>query len=245
MIVTVSTFRRLALPLVAAALLSACAPTFEARVARFSSLPTPPAKTFYVEPANQANVGGLEFAQYAGLVKQRMLANGFTEVAAQPQADVTVQLDYHVGPPRERIQSRPGFGMGGWGGGWGGGGWGGGGWGGSWGGGGWGWNPYWGGGGWGGGWGGGGWGGGWGAPEVYSVTEYTTTMAMKMFRNADKVSLFEGRADTSSRTGNLPALMPNLVRAMFTDFPGVNGTTVRVRFNPNDPASQASINPVR
>ena len=235
------TIGRLALPLAAAALLAACAPTFEARVARFSALPTPPAKTFFVEPANQAYAGGLEFGAYANLVKKEMLANGFTEVAAPGNADVTVMLDYAVGPPRERLQTRPAINMG-WGGGWGGG-WGAPGWGG----GGWGWHPYWGpgwGGGWGGAWGGG-WNGGWNQTEVYSVTEFNTTMAMKMVRNADKAPLFEGRAETTSRTNNLPALMPNLVRAMFTRFPGTNGQTVRVRFNPNDPASQPSVNVVR
>lgn len=230
---------RLVLPVAAAAMLAACAPSFEARVARFSSLPTAPARTFYVEPANPAYVGGLEFASYANLVRREMLANGFSEGATPAGSDVTVMLDYAVGPPRERIQSRPSL-NGGWG--WGGGGWGGGGWGGAgWGGGGWGWNPYWGGG----GWGGGGWGGGWNQTEIYSVTEFTTTMAVKMVRNADKVPLFEGRADTTSRSNNLPALMPSLVRSMFTRFPGTNGETVRVRFNPSDPASPSSVSAVR
>ena len=129
------TMGRLALPLAAAALLSACAPTFEARVARFSALPTPPAKTFYVEPANQANAGGLEFATYASLIKQQMIANGFSEVTSQGSADVTVMLDYGVGAPQQRIQTRPAVNAG-WGGGWGGG-WGNPGWGGA----GWGWHP--------------------------------------------------------------------------------------------------------
>ena len=212
------TLGRLALPLAAAALLAACAPTFEARVARFSALPTPPAKTFYVEPANAAYVGGLEFAAYANLVKQQMLANGFSEVVTPGAAEVTVLLDYVVGPPRERIQTRPAANIG-WGGGWGGGGWGG-------------------------GWGGG-FNGGWNQQEIYSVTEFNTVMAIKMLRTADKQAMFEGRAETNSRTNNLPALMPNLVRAMFTRFPGTNGEVVRVRFNPNDPSSQPSVNTVR
>jgi hypothetical protein len=233
---TRATLSKLALPLAAAALLSACAPTFEARVARFSALPTPPAKTFYVEPANQAYVGGLEFATYANLVKKQMLANGFTEVASPGSSDVTVLLDYTVGQPQQRIQTRPATNVG-WGGGWGAPGWGGPGWG---------WHPYWGpawGAGWGGAWGGG-W-GGWGQQEIYSVTEYTTVMAIKMIRTADKLSLFEGRADTTGRSGNLPAVMPNLVRAMFTQFPGTNGEAVRVRFNPNDPASVPRVDRVR
>ena len=243
--------RRIALPLLAATLLAGCAPTFEARVARFSAMPAAAVRTFYVEPANQANVGGLEFGSYASLVKQQMIANGFTEVGSAGASDVTVLLDYSVGAPQQRIQSRPG-GFGGWGGGFGGFGGGFGGFGGGFGGygGGWGWNPYWGGGGWGngfGGWGGGfgGWGGGFGGTEVYSVTEYTTVVAVKMVRTADKQSLFEGRADTTSRSSNLPTLMPNLVRAMFTGFPGTNGQTVRVRFNPNNAAVAPTVTPLR
>jgi hypothetical protein len=224
---------RLALPLMAAAVLAGCAPTFEARVARFSALPTPPAKTFYVEPSNQAYVGGLEFATYANLVKKQMLANGFTEVATQGAADVTVLLDYGVGAPQQRIQTRPSTSVG-WGGGWGAPGWGSPGWG---------WHPYW-GPGWGGGWGGA-WGGGWSQPEIYSVTEFTTVMAMKMYRTADKANLFEGRAETTGRSNNLPVVMPNLVRAMFTQFPGTNGEAVRVRFTPNDPASPPRVSPAQ
>ena len=77
------------------------------------------------------------------------------------------------------------------------------------------------------------------------MTEFNTVMAIKMLRTADKQSMFEGRAETTSRTNNLPTLMPNLVRAMFTRFPGTNGEVVRVRFNPNDPSSQPSVSTVR
>jgi hypothetical protein len=218
-------------PMAALALLAGCAPTFEARVARFSALPAEHQKTFVIEARNPDNVGGLEFATYANLVRQQMIANGFAEAPSPEAATVKVLLDYGVGAPREQIQTRPGVG-------WGGAGWGGPGWGG----GAWGWNPYW-GGGWGAGWGGGwgGWGGGWGAPEVYSVTRFPVTMALKIVRNADKANLFEGRAETTASNNNLTSLMPNLVRAMFTDFPGKSGQTVRVRFNPNRPDQPASV----
>nr|WP_310522142.1 DUF4136 domain-containing protein [Polymorphobacter sp.] len=224
---------RAILPLTVAALLAGCAPTFEARVARFSSLPTPPAKSFIIEPGDPAKVGGLEFATYANLVRKQMLANGFTEAASPGQAEVTVQFDYNVGPPRERIQTRPGTNMG-WNGGWGAPGWGGPGWG---------WNPYW-GAGWGGGAWGGGWGGGWSQPEVYSVTQFNSQVAMKMYRNVDKASVFEGRAETVSSSNNLTQLVPNLVIAMFTKFPGNSGETVRVRFNPNRPDQPGTVRPI-
>ena len=230
----IRTISRAVLPLAGLALLAGCAPTFEARVARFNSLPAPPAKTFVIEPGDPAKIGGLEFATYANLVRTQMLANGFTEAASPAQAEVTVQFDYNVGPPRERIQTRPGTASA-WGPGWGPG---------------WGWHPYW-GAGWGGGWNngwnngwGGAWGGGWSQPEVYSVTQFNSQVAMKMYRNADKASVFEGRAETVSTSNNLTRLVPNLVIAMFTKFPGNSGETVRVRFNPERPDQPASVRPI-
>lgn len=234
MVATRRSLSRALLPLAGLALLAGCAPTFEARVARFTVLPAEPSKTFVIEARNPDNAGGLEFATYANLVRQQLIANGFAEAGSPAQATVTVLMDYGIGIPQQQIQTRPGTSWnGGFYGGWGRPGWGG-----------WGWNPYWGGAGWGGGWGGAGWGGGWGAPEVYSVTRYPATMAMKMVRSADKASLFEGRAETISTSNNLPALMPSLVRAMFTQFPGQSGQTVRVRFNPNRPDQPASVNVV-
>ncbi|WP_310475085.1 DUF4136 domain-containing protein [Sandarakinorhabdus sp.] len=228
---------RLALPLVAALALSACAAPFEARVARFQQLPPPSGTSFVIEPRDKENAGGLEFATYANLVRQKLVAAGFQEAANADAAALTVQLDYHVSAPREKVQSRPAIG---WGGGFGPG---------------FGWGPYWGGfgggfGGWGGGFGGGfgGWGGGWGGGwnnDVYSVTNYNTVVAMRINRNADKKSVFEGRAETVSNSNNLTRLVPNLVTAIFTNFPGNSGETVRVRFDPSKPDVAPTVKPVR
>ena len=222
---------RAILPLATLALLAGCAPSFEARVARFSALPPEATKSFAIEARNPADAGGLEFATYANLVRKELLTNGFVEAASPAQANVVVLMDYGMGTPQTQIQTRPGTSFNaGWGGGWGrygGPGWGG-----------WGWNPYW-----GGGWGAG-WGGGWSQPEVYSVTRFPASFAMKMVRNQDKVSLFEGRAETLSTNSNLTVLMPSLVRAMFTQFPGTSGQTVRVTFNPTRPDQPANVRPV-
>ena len=236
-----SAFRKALLPLAALAVLAGCAPTFEARVARFSSLPAPTGQSFAIEARDADKTGGLEFATYANLVRQRLLATGFVEAATPAQASLRVLLDYSVGPPRERIETRPGTGWGGWGGGYGPG-WGG--YGGRYGwsgyGPGWRWNPYWGGGfgGWGGGF------GGWNEPEVYSVTQYNSHLAMKIVRTADKASVFEGRAETVSTSNNLTQLVPNLVTAIFTNFPGRSGETVRVRFDPSQPSRPATVRSV-
>ena len=233
-----SLIRNAIAPVALLALLAGCAPTFEARVARFSVMPPPASQSFVIEPHDPANTGSLEFATYANLVRQRLAANGYVEAASPAQASLVVQLDYNVGPPREKVQTRPGFGgFGGgvWGPGFGPG---------------YGWSPYW--GGWNGGFGGwggmGGWGGGmggWGGNEVYSVTQYSSQLAMKIVRSADKASVFEGRAETISTTNNLTRLVPNLVTAIFTNFPGSSGETVRVRFDPEKPTKPANVTPVR
>ncbi len=217
---------RILLPVTAALALSACTTGFEARVARFQQLPAAQGNSFVIEPRDKSLEGGIEFATYANLVRQKLVAAGFQEAASPANAALTVQLDYHVTAPREKVQSRPGLGFGaGWGG--------------------WGWGPYW-----GAGWGGwgpgfGGWGGGWGANDVYSVTQYNTVLAMRINRTVDKQSVFEGRAETVSNSNNLTRLVPNLVTAIFTNFPGNSGETVRVRFDPAKPGVAPTVKPLR
>jgi len=225
---------RFATPLLAALALSACVAPFEARVARFQQLPAASGNSFVIEPRDKSLEGGLEFATYANLVRQKLIAAGYQEAASPEAAALTVQLDYNVSSPREKVRSRPGFGgFGGpWGPGFGG----------------WGWGPYWGGGfgGWGGAWGPGfgGWGGGWNN-EVYSVTQYNAVVAMRINRKGDNRSVFEGRAETVSNSNNLTRLVPNLVTAIFTNFPGNSGETVTVRFDPSKPNVEPTVKPVR
>jgi Domain of unknown function (DUF4136) len=188
---------RIILPLAAALALSACVAPFEARVARFQQLPAPAGNSFVIEPRDKANEGGLEFATYAGLVRQRLIAAGFQEAASADAAAMVVQLDYNVTAPREKVQSRLGVG------------------------------------------------GGWGGNDVYSVTTYNAVVAMRINRSGDKQSLFEGRAETVSNSNNLTQLVPNLVTAMFTNFPGNSGETVRVRFDPAKPGVAPTVKPVR
>lgn len=219
---------RLVLPLAAALALSACTTPFEARVARFQQLPPPSGTSFVIEARDKANEGGLEFATYANMVRQKLVAVGYQEAASPDAAALVVQLDYSVSAPREKVETRPSAWGAGWGHGLGG------------------WGPYW-GHGWGGGWGGG-WGSGFGGPwnrEVYSVTQYNAVVAMRINRTADKKSVFEGRAETVSTSNNLTRLVPNLVTAIFTNFPGSSGETVRVRFDPAKLDAPPTVKPIR
>jgi hypothetical protein len=74
---------------------------------------------------------------------------------------------------------------------------------------------------------GGGFGGG-----VDSYTIYTSGIEVKIDRRADGQRLFEGKAEAVSTSNRLPYLVPNLVEAMFTDFPGNSGETVRISVAP-------------
>lgn len=207
--------------------LAGCATPFKADVKRFQTqLPAPAGTTFAVVADDPKDAGGLEFSQYASLVGRQMEKLGYRP-ANVDAADLIVRFDYGVDGGRDRVRST-GFndpywgGWGGWGGfgpGWGRPGWGRGG--------------FYGRGGWGWGWydpffyGGGGWGGG-----VDVVTVYTSGIDLKIDRRTDGQRLFEGKAEAASQSNRLSYVVPNLVEAMFTDFPGHNGETVRISIAP-------------
>jgi hypothetical protein len=200
--------------------MSGCASNFTAHVSRFQRLPAPQGQTFRVEPTEAQNRGGLEFATYADKVAARMAQLGYRPAVSDSAADLIVQVGYGVDRGQQKVTTTPGFncgwggGFGGWGGGFGG--WGGRGW-----------------GGWGGGWGGRGWGYGWGdpfyggCPDVESYTIYSSFLGMTI-TGADGKRLFEGRARAHSTTDDLTQLVPNLIDAMFTGFPGNSGQDIRI-----------------
>lgn len=204
--------------------LGACATPFKADVARFQQLPQPAGQTFFVQSGDQGMQGGLEFQTYAQLVAQRLNQQGYRQADSRANAELVVELDYGVDGGREKIVSRPepfwGGGWGGWGGwGYGRGGWGG--WGRPWA---YGWNdPFW----------GPGWGSAWGGgTRIDSYTYYTSFLDMRISRRADGQRLFEGHAKARSQNDRLTELVPNLIDAMFTEFPGRSGEEIRITIAP-------------
>ena len=216
---------------------AACATPFEARVNRFQMLPAPQGQTFVIQARDSRLAGGLEFATYSGIVRQHLTQVGFSEATSPQAASLVVNLDYAVSAPRERVETRPGLGYGGFGG--------------------FGYGGFGGFGGYYGGYGGFGYGGYrgggyrfspyyfggfydpfWSRPEVYSTTEFNSYVAIRINRIADNQSVFEGRAETVARTNDLTRLVPKLVDALFTGFPGNSGETIRVRLpeTPRPPA---------
>ncbi|MGE3692601.1 MAG: DUF4136 domain-containing protein [Novosphingobium sp.] len=210
-----SLFALLALP--AALALSACAQNFNANVSRFQSqLPAPAGQTFAVVADDPAMAGGIEFSQYAQLVADQMARQGYTPSSPE-QASLLVRFDYGVDKGRERVRST-GYRY----------------------------DPFWGpwhGYGRLGYWGGrrgyygrGVWGYGWYDPwfdnDFDSYTVYTSGIELKIDRRADNARLFEGKAEAVSTSNRLQYLVPNLVEAMFTGFPGNSGETVRITVAP-------------
>ena len=65
-----------------------------------------------------------------------------------------------------------------------------------------------------------------------SYTYYTSFLDMTISRTADGQRLFEGKAKARSRDDSLPYLVPNLVEALFTGFPGRSGEEVRISVPP-------------
>ncbi|MCP9221657.1 DUF4136 domain-containing protein [Erythrobacter sp. LQ02-29] len=207
-------FKAASVPLLLASL-AACASPFSADVSRFrTQLPAPQGQTFAVVAEDPALQGGLEFSQYANYVADEMQRLGYTRAASPETANLIVQFDYGVDNGRERVRSTglndpfydPWYGY----------------------------SPYYrrrfy-----------GGWGYGfydpWLAPgpDIRSYTVYNSDIELKIDNRATGQRLFEGRAEAVSTSKRLQYLVPNLVEAMFTDFPGDSGETVRITVKPED-----------
>ncbi|GER05906.1 hypothetical protein GCM10007972_06670 [Iodidimonas muriae] len=196
-----------AILLLSAFVLAGCARTFEADVARFHRLSAPQQQTVKIVAIDPDKQGSLEFEQYAGLVRAQLIDAGYRPT--EGDADITVEFDWLVSEGREKVFSRPNY-YGGY--------------------------PYYGHGffhpygfrssyygGYYGGYGGYGYGGN----QVYSVTVHSVRMTVAMVRSNDEV-VFEGRADTTISNNDVPSVMPFLVQAMFTGFPGQSGQTQTV-----------------
>jgi hypothetical protein len=200
---------------------SACTTGFPAQVSRFQALPAPQGQSFIIEAADAENRGGLEFSRYADVVRSHLTAQGFREASSRGDATLVVSLDYGVDNGREKVVSTPGGGFYGPGYGYG-----------------frrpyfsrfgyhgfrsnpfyWGWHdPFWG-----------------GHDRIDSFTVYRSFVDLDIRRASDGQAVFEGLAEAQSRTNRLQVLVPNLVEAMFTGFPGNSGETVRITV-PDDP----------
>lgn len=197
-------------------LVAACATPFRSDVARFHAIQSiAPGSTYSIEAADPEKRDSLEFQTYAARVAQALEARGLRQAPRGTAGDYQLMVDYGVDQGREKIETRPGFGPS-YGYGYGYGrygypfshryygayGW---------------YDPFW-----------SAWGpGSFYSPEVYSYTQYGSFLAVQM-KSRDGPMVFEGRAQAETRSRDLTKLVPLLVQAMFTDFPGQSGQTVTV-----------------
>lgn len=201
--------------LIAALGAAGCARTFEADVSRFHQLPTGSAETVKIVPADPDKVGSLEFEEYASLVRGELQAQGFRSDADNP--DMIAQLGWRLSEPREKIISRGYGGYGGHGFGHG--------------------RHGFGHGGHDGhgfhgfrgfhGFGHSGYGSHGGGSKLDSVTVRDVRLELTI-QGLDGEQVFEGRANSTISDSDLPAVMPYMVQAMFTNFPGESGRTQTV-----------------
>lgn len=179
---------------------AACSTSIRSDVARFHKLGPSSGESFLIVAIDEAKDASLEFEQYAGLIRARLMDVGYKPVSeGTPQ--LVIEVDYRISDGEEKIRSRPnigyglGYGYGGYG------------------------HyafhhyhyPFW---------------PGYGAysSDIYSVTVYTRALDMDIIQ-ADGEKLFEGRAVSIGRDNRMPEIMPYLVQAMFTNFPGESGVT--------------------
>jgi hypothetical protein len=200
-----------AIALGAAALaLSACESALSTRVTRYQAMPAPQGQSFFVVPEGpMAGKGGLEFQRYAGLVTQQMQARGYTPAPDPQSASMLVQLGYNVDQGQVRYVEDPFY---------------------------rsrfydpfygpfyyprfgfarspfyYGWDdPFW-------------YGGG-----VDSYVEYHSEVDLHIRAKGTNAPLFDGRAQARSQTNRLDVVLPSLIDAMFTGFPGQSGETVKI-----------------
>jgi len=180
-----------------------------ATVTRFHRDLPPAGETFAIQPQAEQK-GSVEFDTYAGAVVSQMVSAGYTPAAPGKPADLLVEFRYGIDNGRSELVSTPLFAR----------------------------DSY------------------WqrqncarvmppfdcGAPplatsEIQSFTVFTRWVELSVVdsrkKAAQPVKLFEGRAYSEGINRNLPEMVPPLVAALFTEFPGLNGETRTVVVSPD------------
>ncbi|MEO6215301.1 MAG: DUF4136 domain-containing protein [Sphingomonas sp.] len=218
--------KMLSIAAIALLALGGCAAPFDARVSRFQQLAPPSGQSFVIQAGDPKLAGGIEFGQYAQMVAAKLASAGYRPATDYAEADLLVKMDYDVDKGREKTIGTGlspygggfGFGYG---------------------------SPY--------GYGGPyarGFGGRYGYygrsrfafgfydpflfddDGVRSFTVYTSELDLRIDRTDNGQRVFEGTAKAQSRSDDLPYLVPKLVEAMFTGFPGNSGETVKITIAP-------------
>ncbi|MBL4602354.1 MAG: DUF4136 domain-containing protein [Emcibacteraceae bacterium] len=206
--------------------LASCTQSIRSNVMRFHQLPQPSGETIVIVPMDPTKVGSIEFANYATLVGNALGSYGYIPANGE-EADLIVELDYGVSEGQKVVRTSPSmYGFMGYGsyygqyfnpwfpyr------------------------NPYM--------YRGGFYGraysyGGMYDPFGYhplgmgattrTYINYDRHLKMVIKPNSDNVqNLYEGEVSSKGRNGNLHEIMPYMVQAFFTNFPGESGSSERV-----------------
>jgi hypothetical protein len=197
--------------------LAGCQTGFSTQVSRYQAMPAPQGQTFFVVPVDARMSGGLEFNHFAGMVAQSMQAQGYTPATSPQTASMIVNFNYGVDRGRTELvrdplmydpyrdtfgtpYGRPYYSR-------------------------WGYygarspfyygwdDPFY---------------SGFGGSGYARRTVYQSFVDIDIRRRTDNAGLFDGHAKAKSTGDNLGVLVPNLVTAMFTNFPGQSGETVKI-----------------
>ncbi len=205
----------------AALALSACvSPRYvSSDVTRFHTLPAMPSgQTFAITALDKEQEQSLEYKQYADMINTKLSAMGLKQSTGGPsKADFAITLKYSVDGPSPDVRSRTSSVSIGYGFG----------------------GPRW------------GWAGTYDPMyDSYANTQqvYVRRVELNMYKGstygtASPERVFEGRALSEGLNGQIVPVMPYILDALFTDFPGASGSTktVRVQVPPGvDAAATAS-----
>lgn len=188
-------------------LLAACASTFQADVTRFHRLEKPSGQTIKIEPQDPRKKGSLEFQTYAAMIAPELQKLGYKVVATDQPSNLIARVDYKVSDGNTVVRSFPdhlNYGYGYY-------------------------QP---------------WFGPWYDFGVYrnsdvtSYIVYPRRLSLQIVRADLKPDdpgwmLYEGHVVSQGRNDNLPDVMPLLIQALFTDFPGQSGSTNEVNIKLN------------
>ncbi len=177
-------------------LLASCAYKMKSDVVTFHEGPLPRGETIRVEPMDDLKRGSLEFEHYAESIRSNLRKIGYTPVKSGQPAQLVAQIDYSVSEGQTQVRSDTR-----------------------------GYTRYhfyyghnlspfyygfyndW-------------------PSEIYTYPVYNRLLLMNISRFEGKREvLFEGRVQSVGREKEIAKIMPYLITAMFTNFPGESGVT--------------------